>query len=103
MRAKLLGLSLSEIKELVEYAIDGRCGCLENRLLALVEAKLSEIDQRMIDLAAMKGELKRYKEDLAGRLAAINSGGSESQGPPPVCHCLETNQTNTTRSLPLSS
>ncbi len=31
-RAKLLGLSLAEIKEIVEYAIDGRCSALGRRL-----------------------------------------------------------------------
>src|SRR3989304_7739117 len=44
-RAKVLGLSLAEIKEIVEYAIDGRCGILKERLLLLVEAKLAEIDR----------------------------------------------------------
>src|SRR3990172_357149 len=67
-RAKLLGLSLSEIKELVEYAIDGRCHALEQRLLSLVDAKLGEIDQKMLDLATFRDELMRYKRDLSNRL-----------------------------------
>ena len=67
-RAKLLGLSLAEIKELVEYAIDGRCSTLEHRLLSLVETKLGEIDQKIQDLATFREELTHYKRDLSNRL-----------------------------------
>src|SRR4030066_2047575 len=67
-RAKLLGLSLAEIKELVEYAIDGRCNALEHRLLSLVEAKLGEIDQKIQDLTGFREDLKRYQHDLSDRL-----------------------------------
>jgi DNA-binding transcriptional MerR regulator len=70
-RAKLLGLSLVEIKELVEYAIDGRCNALEQRLLSLVEIKLGEIDRKMHNLATFRGELARYKLDLSSRLLSI--------------------------------
>jgi len=70
-RAKILGLSLAEIKELVEYAVDGRCNALEQRLLALVEAKLGEVDQRMQDLATFREELIRYRRDLSGRLLSV--------------------------------
>ena len=70
-RAKLLGLSLAEIKELVEYAIDGRCNTLEHRLLSLVETKLGEIDQKIQDLATFREELMRYRHDLSGRLSSV--------------------------------
>ncbi|MDP2730517.1 MAG: MerR family transcriptional regulator [Dehalococcoidales bacterium] len=70
-RAKLLGLSLAEIKELIEYAIDGRCDVLEQRLLSLVEAKLGEIDQKIQDLATFREELIRYKDDLLNRLSSV--------------------------------
>lgn len=67
-RAKLLGLSLAEIKEIVRYAIDGRCGILEGRLLSLVEAKLGEIDQKIDDLVIFRDDLRRYHSDLSRRL-----------------------------------
>ena len=41
-RAKLLALSLNEIKEMVAFAVDGRCVVLQNELLALLEGKLAE-------------------------------------------------------------
>ncbi len=67
-RAKLLGLSLAEIRGIVEYAIDGRCGVMEDRLLLLVETKLGEIDQKMEDLVIFKGNLQQYRSDLSRRL-----------------------------------
>lgn len=70
-RAKLLGLSLAEIKELVEYAIDGRCNALEQRLSSLVEAKLGEIDQIIQDLVTFREELTRYNHDLSGRPSSV--------------------------------
>ncbi len=69
-RAKVLGLSLAEIKELVEYAIDGRCGVMENRLLSLVEAKLGEIDQKIEDLVTFRDNLNQYRGDLSSRLGS---------------------------------
>lgn len=87
MRAKLLGLSLSEIKELVEYAIDGRCQALEQRLLSLVEAKLGEIDQKVRDLVTFRDELARYRRDLSDRLVSACRGEHISPASS-SCSCL---------------
>jgi DNA-binding transcriptional MerR regulator len=86
-RAKVLGLSLAEIKELVEYAIDGRCSALEHRLLSLVEAKLGEIDQKMRDLATFREDLMQYQHDLSSRLASIAREECRLAVPTP-CHCI---------------
>ena len=87
-RAKLLGLSLNEIKEIAEYAIDGRCGTLEHRLLALVEAKLGEIDQKIQDLVAFRKDLIQYQHNLSARLA---STAREERRPAELtsCHCID--------------
>ncbi len=86
-RAKMLGLSLAEIKELVEYAIDGRCHALEQRLLTLVETKLGEIDQRMRDLATLREELTRYRLDLSRRLSSA-CGQEPAPVPSSSCGCV---------------
>ena len=86
-RAKVLGLSLAEIKELVEYAIDGRCSALEHRLLSLVEAKLGEIDQKIQDLATFREDLTQYQRDLSSRLASIAQDERNPAVPTP-CHCI---------------
>ncbi|MDO8568000.1 MAG: MerR family transcriptional regulator [Dehalococcoidales bacterium] len=67
-RAKLLGLSLADIREIVKYAIEGRCSILEGHLLSLVAAKLGEIDQKIADLVAFRDDLRGYHSDLSRRL-----------------------------------
>lgn len=86
-RAKLLGLSLAEIKELAEYAIDGHCSALEHRLLSLVEAKLGEIDQKIQDLTAFREDLTQYQRDLSVRLASI-ARKEPRQTIPASCNCI---------------
>ncbi len=86
-RAKLLGLSLAEIKEIVEYAIDGRCGELEGRLLSLVEAKLDEIDQKIEDLITFRDNLRQYYSELSLRLKSEDR--RECRTPAPAsCQCI---------------
>lgn len=72
-RAKLIGLSLAEIKEIVEYAINRRCGVTEARLLSLVEAKLGEIDRKIEDLISFRDNLRQYHYDLSSGLASKKS------------------------------
>ncbi len=86
-RAKLLGLSLAEIKELVEYAIDGRCGALEHRLLSLVEAKLGQIDQKIEGLVTFRDDLRRYQSDLSRRLKSEDGEECRPAIPTP-CQCI---------------
>ncbi|MDP2954501.1 MAG: MerR family transcriptional regulator [Chloroflexota bacterium] len=83
-RAKLLGLSLAEIKELVEYAIDGRCSTLKGHLLSLVGAKLEEIDQKMQELVVFRGELRRCQSELSRR---FNSEAQQEGEIPPSASC----------------
>ncbi len=86
-RAKLLGLSLAEIRGIVEYAIDGRCGVMEDRLLSLVEAKLGEIDQKIEDLVTFKDNLRQYHSDLS--LRSKSEAREECKTPAPAsCQCL---------------
>lgn len=86
-RAKLLGLSLAEIKELVEYAVDGHCNALEHRLLTLVEIKLGEIDQKIRDLITLREDLTRYRGDLSSRLVSSTSDQCSPATSAP-CGCI---------------
>jgi DNA-binding transcriptional MerR regulator len=86
-RAKLLGLSLDEIKEIVEYAISGRCGVTEARLLSLVEAKLDEIDRKIDDLITFRDNLRQYRHDLSNRLASEDHVECRTQASA-SCQCL---------------
>jgi len=95
-RAKMLGLSLAEIKQLVDYADAGRCDPLQEHLLALVEEKLVEVDRRLAELAAFQDDLRRFHDELAAGLAAAS--------PEPTipldadsCQCIEPGVTSTER------
>ena len=69
-RAKLISLSLAQIKEILEYAVDRRCGVAEARLLSLVETKLGEIDRKIEDLMNLRDNLRQYRRDLSHKLKA---------------------------------
>lgn len=86
-RAKLLGLSLAEIKEIVEYAVDRRCRATKARLLSLVEAKLGEIDRRIEDLIKFRDNMRQYHSELSVELM---SEVPREDGPPTPdsCQCI---------------
>jgi len=100
-RAKILGLSLAEIRELVAYAIDGRCDVMEDRLFSLVKTKLEEVDQKIEELVIFRDNLRSYHVDLSSRLA---SGKNKERGKPDAdsCRCLGEEKDNSkSLSLPL--
>jgi DNA-binding transcriptional MerR regulator len=85
-RARLLGLSLSEIKEIVAYAMDGRCAGLQQHLLSSLTAKIGEVDHRVEEMLALRQELERYRQELSERLTQT---GEEGVCPPQEhCGCM---------------
>ncbi|MBI2856140.1 MAG: MerR family DNA-binding protein, partial [Chloroflexi bacterium] len=85
MRVKQLGLSLSAVKEIVEYAIDGCCDKTERRLLELVETKLGEIEERIQELEALRGNLIQYQLDLSHRLESSGQQEGRQECVPFLC------------------
>jgi DNA-binding transcriptional MerR regulator len=70
-RAKLLGLTLEEIRELVELAARCNEGEIVPRLEEVLEAKLEETERKMAELTAFRQNLLYYREraeDLKGRV-----------------------------------
>jgi DNA-binding transcriptional MerR regulator len=62
-RARVLDLSLPEIKELLSAAADGCCGSARPGLRVLLERKLREIDERIGELKSFRTSLSRlYRE-----------------------------------------
>lgn len=86
-RAKLLGLSLAEIKEIVEYAISGRCGVTEVRLLSLLEAKLGEVDRKIDDLVKLRDDLRQYHHNLS-RKPASEAREYHTRADQASCQCV---------------
>ena len=70
-RLKGLGLSLAEIRELnAVYAIGGSTAAMLARLSDLLELHVKDLDGRIAELAALRGELVRYREHIETRAAA---------------------------------
>jgi DNA-binding transcriptional MerR regulator len=64
-RAKLLGLTLEEIRELVSLATACSRGEILPRLEEVVEEKIEETERKMGELAAFKENLLYYSERVA--------------------------------------
>jgi len=64
-RAKLLGLSLDDIKSLVDQTFTGSCAHLQGELLERIPAQLAELERRMAELQALKDDLCTLQEQLA--------------------------------------
>ena len=69
-RAKLLGLTLEEIRELVELAVRCNEGDIVPRLEEVLEAKLAETERKMAELSAFPQNLLYYRE----RASALSGG-----------------------------
>ena len=69
-RAKLLGLTLEEIRELVELAARCNEGEIVPRLEEVLEAKLEETERKLAELAAFRQNLLYYRT----RASALSEG-----------------------------
>jgi DNA-binding transcriptional MerR regulator len=63
-RAKLLGLSLQEIKELTDLIDKGSTGKVISRLEEVLEARLAESEQRMAELKEFRETFLRNQRQL---------------------------------------
>lgn len=83
-RAKLLGLTLDEIKGLLEPARQGACSSLQERLAMLLDEKIAECDRKI-------AELRRFREDLSARRQHVSFDGQcDCTCDPyvPSCNCM---------------
>jgi len=64
-RARLLDLALEEIRDIMAYALDGRCGSLQQYLVSLLEAKIAEVDERIRELGSLRADLETFHRALA--------------------------------------
>ncbi|MFO7952147.1 MAG: MerR family transcriptional regulator [Bacillota bacterium] len=61
-KAKYLGISLREIKELVDLAFDSNCKIFETKFLQLLADKITEVDETINDLHEFRKELVSIKD-----------------------------------------
>jgi DNA-binding transcriptional MerR regulator len=64
-RAKLLGLTLAEIRELVELAARCNEGQILPRLEEVLDEKLQATERKIVELSAFKSSLLYYRERAA--------------------------------------
>lgn len=80
-RAKLLGLTLEEIRSLIETAGNGDCGPLRNEVLALLDEKIAECEHQLI-------EVKALRQDLVAQHRRVAGAGCDCSAFPETCACL---------------
>lgn len=64
-RAKLLDLSLAQIKDLLASVEEGCCGSAQPHLAVLLEQKLAEIEERIRELKQLRQHLIHLKQETA--------------------------------------
>lgn len=86
-RAKLMGLSLEQIRALVGAAEEGLPGGVLQHLEGLLEQKLEETEQRLEDLHAFRESLLGYRERVAAAEAQDRCRCSD-RGQGEFCGCV---------------
>ncbi|MBI5747423.1 MAG: heavy metal-responsive transcriptional regulator [Nitrospirae bacterium] len=89
-RAKLLGLSLAQIRELLVSTEEGCCGSARPHLTSLLEQKLTEIEERIQELKHLHHHLNWLKHKTAqGTRAQKASSSCASTASPSDCVFIE--------------
>lgn len=83
--AKLLGLALEEIRELLDVREEGVCAAVRTRMVPLVAGRIAETEGRIAELSAFSAHLAAVHTDL--------SGPAPEGGCGPDCGCTTTSAT----------
>lgn len=76
-RLKVLGLTLAEMVELEKnYRTQRSNREIIPKLVGILDERAAQIDDRIVQLVALKREIREYQERLRGKLAQERSGGS---------------------------
>ncbi|MET8405353.1 heavy metal-responsive transcriptional regulator [Streptomyces sp900116325] len=87
--AKLLGLALEEIRELLEVREEGACVSVRSRMLLLLSGRIAETDARIAELRAFSAHLAGVHAELSGPApkgacgpdCGCTTGGARHPGP----------------------
>lgn len=80
--AKLMGLALDEIRDLLQAWQSGTCSSVRSELLPLVEQQIADTDHRLAELSAFVDRLRSVRSGLSGPAPAGRCG--------PDCGCMIT-------------
>jgi DNA-binding transcriptional MerR regulator len=73
-RARLLGLSLPQVRALVHQAFASECSEFAEQLLGLIAGQRAEIRRRIEELAALEGEVDELERHVQGCECDLESG-----------------------------
>ncbi|MFD4868417.1 heavy metal-responsive transcriptional regulator [Streptomyces sp. NPDC058412] len=85
--AKLLGLALEEIRELLDVREEGVCAAVRTRMVPLVAGRIAQTEARIAELSAFSARLAAVHTDLLGPAPEGGCG--------PDCGCTATPATAT--------
>ena len=86
-RARLLGLPLADIRELLAAHEAGCCGESRPSLRALIEVKRRELDEKLRELQCLREDLERLYQDLTTR-QTDSQEEAECRSGASACECL---------------
>ena len=87
-RARMLDMTLPEVRELVAWAGSGTCDDFQGRFLEVVHRKLEEVDKRIDDLEHLKQDLQRLEAHLITTEKEVNADHTVLECSPETCTCL---------------
>ncbi|MBE9108229.1 heavy metal-responsive transcriptional regulator [Nodosilinea sp. LEGE 07298] len=86
-KAKRLGLSLTEIGQLIALRAGGTAPC--QQLKAMVSSHLQQLDQQIAELQALRQELATYHSNLAAQLTDDATAPTETFCQGTICGFIE--------------
>lgn len=92
--AKLLGLALEEIRELLDVRDGGVCASVREKMVPLVAGRIAETESRIAELSAFSARLAAVHADL--------SGPAPEGGCGPDCGCTTTTASSAAGPVPVT-
>ena len=87
-RARLLDMTLPEVRELVEWASSETCNDFQDRFLEVVRQKLEEVDERIADMQKLKQDLRHLEAHFQGVAKEVEADHNMLKCSPETCTCL---------------
>jgi DNA-binding transcriptional MerR regulator len=87
-RSRMLDMTLSEVRQLVEWASTGSCSDFQGKFLEAVRSKIGEVDQRIMDLQKLREDLTHLEAHLVANEEAAHREHSMLACAPETCTCL---------------
>ena len=87
-RARVLDMSLPEVRELVQSASSGTCDDFQGRFMQMIQRKQEEVDKKIVDLQQLKRDLKSLEAHFRGSGKEVEAAHAMLECSPETCTCL---------------